>query len=125
MLFHKGYSKQDVYELFRFIDWLLMLPKALEKDFKDKIAEIEEEYKMTYVTSIERLGKEEGMQEGLQQGEILEKQNVLRKQLDKKFGLTEKESQIISNQPNPELLDKALDEVLFANSKDEVLKHLQ
>ena len=121
----KGYSKQDVYELFRFIDWLLMLPKALEKDFKDKIAEIEEEYKMTYVTSIERLGKEEGMQEGLQQGEILDKQKVLRRQLDKKFGLTEKESQIISNQPNPELLDKALDEVLFANSKEEVLKHLQ
>ena len=80
---------------------------------------------MTYVTSIERLGKEEGMQEGLQQGEILDKQKVLRRLIDKKFGLTEKESQIISNQPNPELLDKALDEVLFANSKEEVLKHLQ
>ena len=123
MLYHKGYSKQDVYELFRFIDWLLMLPKALERDFKDKLAEIEEEYKMTYVTSIERLGKEEGIQEGIEQGEILEKQKVLRKQLNKKFGLNVQEEELISKQFDPEILDKALDEILFANSKEEVLKY--
>jgi len=129
MLYYKGYSREDIVALFKFIDWLLMLPKGLEKDFKNELKTFEEEQKMAYVTSIERLGREEGreegMKEGLQQGELLNKQKVLRKQLSQKFGITEEESDIISNQENPELLDKAIDEIIFASSKEEVLKHLK
>jgi len=80
---------------------------------------------MTYVTSIERLGREEGREEGFQKGELQQRQKVLRKQLSQKFGITDEESEIISNQENSELLDKAIDEIILANSKEEVLKHLQ
>jgi len=125
MLYEKGYSENDVRNLFKFIDWLLMLPKGLNKVFKEEIAKHEEEKKIAYVTSIERLAKEEGIQEGIDKGELLEKQKVLRKQLSRKFGLTEQESDIISNQQNPELLDNALDEILFAETKEEVLKHIR
>ena len=121
MLYEKGYSEKDVRNLFRFIDWLLMLPKGLNQTFKEEIAKHEEEKKMPYVTSVERLAKEEGMQ----QGEILDKQKVLRKLLSRKFEITEQEGELISNQEDPELLDKALDEFVFAESKEEVLKHLQ
>jgi len=129
MLYEKGYSENDVRNLFKFIDWLLMLPKGLNKVFKEEIAKHEEKKKMPYVTSIERLAKEEGIQEGIQEGidkgELLEKQKVLRKLLSRKFGLTDQESDIISNQQNPELLDNALDEFVFAETKEEVLKHIR
>ena len=76
---------------------------------------------MRYMTNMERFGREEGMQQGL----LLEKQKVLQRLLDKKFGLTDQEKNFISRQFDPDLLDKALDEILFANSKEEVLNHLQ
>lgn len=76
---------------------------------------------MRYMTNMERFGREEGMQQGF----LLDKQKVLQRLLDKKFGLTDQEKNFISRQFDPDLLDKALDEILFANSKEEVLKHLQ
>lgn len=31
MLYERGYTRQDVLELFRFIDWVMVLPPDLEK----------------------------------------------------------------------------------------------
>ncbi len=59
LLFERGYSRQDILELFRFIDWLLELPEDIEKQFQDELTEITEEKKMPYVTSIERLARKE------------------------------------------------------------------
>ncbi|MDZ7760485.1 MAG: hypothetical protein U5L00_09545, partial [Desulfovermiculus sp.] len=81
--------------------------------------------KMPYMTSIERLGREEGLQQGLQQGEILDKQRVLQRLLNKKFGLTDQERELIFKQYNPEILDNALDKIIFVNTKEEVLSVLQ
>jgi len=61
LLFERGYDRQDILELFRFIDWLVELPEDMEKQFQDELIEITEEKKMPYVTSIERLAKKEGM----------------------------------------------------------------
>ncbi len=55
LLFERGYSRQDILELFRFIDWLIELPEDIERQFQDELTEITEEKKMPYVTSIERL----------------------------------------------------------------------
>lgn len=121
MLYEKGYSEGDVRKLFIFIDWILMLPEGLNQIFKEEIIKHEKEKKMPYVTSIERLAKEEGMQ----QGEILDKQKVLRKQLSRKFGITDQDNELISKQFNPELLDKAIEEFVFAETKEEVLRHIR
>ncbi len=67
-LYERGYERQDVLELFRFIDWVLALPQELEQQFRREISKIEEEYRMPYVTSIERMGREEGLLEGIQKG---------------------------------------------------------
>ncbi|MDM8516163.1 hypothetical protein QUF76_08195 [Desulfobacterales bacterium HSG16] len=56
MLYEKGYEKQDILELFRFIDWLIELPDDFERDFWDTINQMEEDKKMPYVTSVERIG---------------------------------------------------------------------
>ena len=78
-LYEGGYGRQDVLELFRFIDWLLRLPCELESRFKDELAELEETRKMRYVTSIERMGREEGFRVGREEGlEVGREQGFLR-----------------------------------------------
>ena len=71
-LYERGYTKEDILKLFRFIDWLLQLPQEAERLFWKEVQSYEEEKKMTYITSVERIGIEEGykigMQEGIQKG---------------------------------------------------------
>jgi len=63
-LYERGYNKQQVVGLYRFLDWLLRLPEELAAEFDDKLSEYEEEQKMQYVTSIERRGIAKGLQMG-------------------------------------------------------------
>jgi hypothetical protein len=58
-LYQQGYQRQDVINLFRFIDWLMSLPKNLEQEFWREIRQLEEETRMPYITSVERLGIEQ------------------------------------------------------------------
>ena len=64
-LYKRGYHKEDVRQLFRFIDWMMKLPDGLARQLKERITEYEEEQKMPYVTSIERMGIEQGLQQGI------------------------------------------------------------
>ncbi|MDM8543275.1 hypothetical protein QUF90_19540 [Desulfococcaceae bacterium HSG9] len=63
MMYERGYSKKDILELWRFIDWLMILPGKLELLFEKEISEYKEENKMRYVTSIERRGIKKGEQQ--------------------------------------------------------------
>ena len=67
-LYKRGYSKEDILELFRFIDWVLVLPQELEQRFVEAVEKYEEEKKVRYVTSVERVGIQKGIQQGVQQG---------------------------------------------------------
>ncbi len=67
-LYEHGLTRKDILELFRFIDWLMILPEDLERSFEDTVSHYEEEMNMPYITSIERIGIEKGLQQGLQQG---------------------------------------------------------
>jgi len=64
-LYEAEYRKKDILELFRFIDWVMALPKELERQFKDVVSKHEDGRKMKYITSIQRLGREEGLQLGV------------------------------------------------------------
>jgi len=64
-LYNKGYSREDILNLYRFIDWLMVLPKELARKFQDEIKAFEEERKMAYITTAERIGIEKGRQEGM------------------------------------------------------------
>ena len=75
---------------------------------------------MPYVTSWER----RGIKKGVEEGKIIEKQEVLARQLSKKFGLGPEERELIAATDNPRKLNKALDAVLFAETKEEVLRAL-
>ncbi len=65
-LYEAKFSKQDILELFRFLDWVMALPKALEQQFVQFTTQYEEEKSMPYVTSIERFGIKKGLKNGLQ-----------------------------------------------------------
>ncbi|MGI0488874.1 hypothetical protein ACN4EK_25970 [Pantanalinema rosaneae CENA516] len=58
-LFEQGYSKDDVVELFRLVDWMMALPKGLEQEFRAELKQYQEERQMPYITSVERLAREE------------------------------------------------------------------
>jgi hypothetical protein len=63
LLYERGYTGVEIRQLFRFIDWLMVLPKELAHTFRQELHAYEEERKMRYVTSIEQLAIEEGQQQ--------------------------------------------------------------
>ena len=68
MLYDRGYSRKDILKLFRFIDWVMALPEELDRGFWQELSRYEKEKKMPYVTSIERIGIQQGIETGIQQG---------------------------------------------------------
>ncbi len=80
-LYQGGWKRRDVLELFRFIDWVLELPAELTGLFEDEFTKLETEKKMRYVTSIERLGHQRGLEQGFLQGEA----TLLKRQLKRRF----------------------------------------
>jgi hypothetical protein len=65
-LYDLGLEEQDIRNLYRFIDWVMILPKALENQFWEEFKQFEQERTMRYVTTGERIGYERGEQEGEQ-----------------------------------------------------------
>jgi hypothetical protein len=67
-LYERGYSRTEILLLFRFVDWLMALPPELDYKFNERLTQYEEEQKMSYITSVERIAVEKGREEGLEQG---------------------------------------------------------
>ncbi len=55
-LYERGYGRQDILELFRFIDWLLTLPAAWEQRFQQALEDYEASMSTPYITSPDRCG---------------------------------------------------------------------
>ena len=64
-LYRLGYRRDDVIQLYRFVDWLMQLPKALDQELWQTIAREEGEQKMAYLSYVERIGIEQGERQGL------------------------------------------------------------
>ena len=80
-LYRLGYEKQDVIQLFDFIDWVMALPEELEEELWAEVQKIEEERKMEYVSSVERIGIKKGMQQGMQEEAL----RLLSRQIARRF----------------------------------------
>lgn len=117
-------------ELFRILDWILRLPEALEREFVHELIAFEEQAKMPYVTSIERLGREEGhkeghkegheegYKEGRQEGEAL----VLMRLIELKFGPPSEAVRAQINAADADTLLRWSERILTAQTLDEVLR---
>lgn len=84
-LYGQGHEQQDILELFRFIDWVMILPEKLEEQFWQELNRFEERQQMQYITSVERIGIKKGMQLGRQEGRMEEGRAMLKMQLTKRF----------------------------------------
>jgi len=88
-LYEKGFSAQDILNLYRLVDWLMMLPEDLTQQFTQNLIAYEEEKKMPYITSAERIGIEKGRSEGLDigmdKGMLLSAREMLLEALDARF----------------------------------------
>ena len=67
-LYQQGFKKQDIINLFAFIDWMLTLPSDLSAEFDKELQQLEARQSMKYVTSIERNARKESLLEGIEVG---------------------------------------------------------
>jgi hypothetical protein len=67
-LYERGFGREEIVDWFRFVDWLMRLPPVLEEGFWRQLREYEEQARMPYITSVERIGYQKGRQEGRQEG---------------------------------------------------------
>jgi len=111
-LYQSGYSRERVLSLYRFIDWLLELPDALEQAFWQDVQEIEEERAMPYLTTVERRGLEQGREQGREQG----KRDALRRIAVARFGSLPPALEERIVHANSAALDLLLDRVAVAHS---------
>lgn len=90
LLYNQGWGRQRVIDLFTVIDWMLALPKPMERALWQDIEAYERKADMRYVTSVERLGIErgrvEGRVEGLDEGERAGRLKTLGRLLTRRFG---------------------------------------
>jgi hypothetical protein len=115
-LYRKGYSRQDILELFRLIDWMINLPKAAEAQFLREIQRFEEEEQMPYVTSFERLGHERGVAEGILQ----QRREDVIEVLEVRFGEVPSEiTQKIDGIEDPEVLKTLHREAIAIGSMEQ------
>jgi hypothetical protein len=87
LLYERGYERQDILNLFRFVDWILELPEDLKRSFRDDLEAYERENQMPYVTSIERMAEAKGEAKGEARGEERQKQTIAMKMLGKNIPL--------------------------------------
>ncbi|SHI27307.1 hypothetical protein [Pollutimonas bauzanensis] len=64
LLYRHEYGRDDIISLYRLVDWILILPPALEPAFEQALEAIEKEHNVAYVTSIERRAEKRGMELG-------------------------------------------------------------
>ena len=100
-LYERGWSREEIIELHRLLDWLLVLPPEMNLEFRRRVLEYEKEKIMPYITSNEQIATEEGRQEGRQEGRLegrqegrLEgRQAVILRQLRRRLGGLENATQ--------------------------------
>jgi len=89
LLYKKGYKKEDILNIYRFLDWVMVLPENIASQFHDEIIKYEEEQKMPFITTAERIGigkgKEIGIGKGKEIGREEEAKSLVVRQLNKKF----------------------------------------
>ena len=55
-LYERGYTRSQILDLFRLIEWMMVLPEPLEGNFRQELKRDREERRMPYITGFERDG---------------------------------------------------------------------
>jgi hypothetical protein len=117
LLYERNFDRQRIVDVFAIVDWMMYLPDELERKLWQDIAALEESRNMRYVTSVERLGHERGLQEGARQAEI----RMLLRLLEQRFGPVPEVVRSRIAEAGVEDLETWLDRVVTAPSLGAVL----
>ena len=108
------------------IDWLLHLPAELERRLWHALNELERNANMPCVTSVQRLGREDGRREGLREGRQEGRQEgeayLLKRLLIRRFGNLPPVIQTRLAQASISQLDTWSERILDAATLDEVFE---
>jgi hypothetical protein len=80
-LYDVGYNAEELRDIFRLIDWMMILPQALSEDFERELGALEESLNMPYVTSVERIAEARGEARGVALGKAKGASALLLRQL--------------------------------------------
>jgi hypothetical protein len=120
-----GHTEEQIQELLRLIDWLLVLPEELEAVVEREIEALEEGEQMAYVTSWERLGmargKAEGKAEGRAEGVLTGQRAMLRRLIEARFGAVPEHLEEWIAGADQQALEHLADRVATAATLDETL----
>ncbi len=97
-------------------DWIMALPKELEQGLWQEIHKIEEEKKMEYVSSVERIGIKKGIQQGMQEGVL----KLLARQIARRFQVSSDSVQPIFAGLTTEQIEELGEQFIEAQSLDEI-----
>jgi hypothetical protein len=128
-MYSHGHSRDDIIKLLRFIDYILQLPEELAVQLRREVESIEEKFNMPYVTSFERLAKQEGVelgrQEGIEHGVLQGVRDSLLQTIEVRFGQIPEELRASVNAcMSTETLSSFHRQALLAKSIDELPKQL-
>ncbi len=115
-LYGKGWEKKDILQLYTLVDWLITLPEELVVHYNNAIKHFEEEKmrNIGYVTTAERIGRQEGLQEG--------EARILIRLLEHRFQTISAELRAKIKQADQTTLMQWAERVLDATSLAEVFK---
>ncbi len=68
LLYQRNWERERIINLYRVIDWIMLLPEELDVRLHQGIMQWERRSAMTYLSSIERIGMEIGMKKGEELG---------------------------------------------------------
>ena len=115
-LYKRGYSRQDILEIFGILDRMMRLPEPLELTLRDELRKFEEENQMPYISSIGRIER----LEGIQQGQHEKAKNLIQSLLKSRFGVLDEElSSII--EPLTQMPDDEVASLLLTSSREELV----
>ncbi|MCK5887058.1 MAG: DUF4351 domain-containing protein [Alcanivorax sp.] len=114
LLYGQRREKHRIIQLLRVIDWLMALPPHLEQRLGQRLTAIEGEKHMQYVTSFERLAKQDGVQQGTVE--------LLIRQLTHRFGPLPDEVRPRLERATPAEIETLADRILEANSLEQVFE---
>lgn len=112
-LYQRGYVREQILELIRLVDWFVALTDEQELVVRRELEAIEEEQRMAYVTSYERIGRAEGMLEG--------QRAMLRRFVQMRFGSVPDALEQRISVANQAALDHLAERINAAATLDDVL----
>ncbi|WP_200881854.1 hypothetical protein [Nitrincola sp. A-D6] len=124
LMFERDYSKQQIQELFNVIDWMIQIPSTLDEDFLNAIYAIEEDKKMPYINTAEKVGLEKGELIGIQKGRQETLRSTAKSLIEIKFGELPEWVTHRINEANANQLDNWIKNILTTESLESLIgKH--